>query len=213
MTEAIRLLICDDHPILANGLAALLARDDDIAVVGVVGSVEEVIAAAERLVPDVVLMDYELPDGTGADATARVLAVVPTTRVVMLTSFTDDDVLVACIEAGAIGFVTKHSGSRDLAAAVRLAANDESVVAPDLLVRLLPRLVRGAPLGTVLTDREREILSTLAGGASNQAIATSLGLSPHTVRNHLARIYERLGARSRLEAVAIAVREGYITDR
>lgn len=213
MSDPIRVVICDDHQILADGLAALLGAEPGLEIVAVTGSVEEVVLEAERCRPHVVLMDYELPDGTGIDATRRILATVPETAVVMLTSFTDDTVLVGAVEAGANGFVTKHSSPSALAEAIRLAAAGEPVIAPSLLLRLLPRLGGGARMGLSVSDREREILVLVAQGATNQEIATALHLSPNTVRNHLARIYGRLGARSRLEAVSIAVREGLLPSR
>lgn len=213
MSELIRVAICDDHQILADGLAALLGAESDLDIVAVTGSVEEVVRQTVELRPDVVLMDYELPDGTGIDATRRILADAPGTAVVMLTSFSDDTVLVGAIEAGANGFVTKHSSPSALAEAVRLAAAGEPVIAPSLLMRLLPRMGGGAAVGISVTDREREILLHVAAGSTNQEIANALHLSPNTVRNHLARIYGRLGARSRLEAVAIAIREGVLPRR
>lgn len=213
MTATVSVVICDDHQILADGLAALLGAEPDLEIVAVTGSVEEVVAAARDLAPDVVLMDYELPDGTGIDATRRILAAPSRPAIVMLTSFTDDAVLVGAIEAGANGFVTKHSSPSALAEAVRLAAAGEPVIAPSLLMRLLPRLGGGSPVGITVSEREREILLLVADGATNQEIAERLHLSPNTVRNHLARLYSRLGARSRLEAVAIAIREGVLPRR
>lgn len=209
----VRVVICDDHQILADGLAALLGMEDGIDVVAVTGSVADVVRTVAALRPDVVLMDYELPDGTGHEATRRLLELAPETKVVILTSFTDDDVLVGAIQAGATGFVTKHHSPTELADAVRLAATGGPVIAPSLLARLLPRLGAGTPQGVVVSAREREILALVASGATNQEIATQLFLSPNTVRNHLARIYSRLGARSRLEAVSIAIREGLLPRR
>lgn len=209
----IGVVICDDHPLVADGLASILALQPDIEVRATAASVQEVVLAARTYHPDVVLMDYELLDGTGIDATRSVLEECRITRVVMLTSFVDDAVLVGAIEAGATGFITKHSTAAALADAVRLAAAGEAVIPPDLLARLLPRLSRTASRGVQVSDREREILGLLSQGASNHEIAEELQLSPNTVRNHLARIYGRLGARSRLEAVAIAVREGLLPRR
>lgn len=211
MTDTIGVLLCDDHQLLADGLAAVLGSHDDIDIVAVVGSAADAVAGVVEHEPDVVLMDYELPGPNGVEATREILEQSPSTRVVMLTSFTDDAILVAAIEAGATGFVTKHSSSDELTAAVRLAAAGELIVPRDLLARLLPRLKGRHRRGIEVSEREREILQLLAGGASNADVARTLHLSPNTVRNHLARVYVRLGARSRLEAVAIAVREGIIT--
>ena len=211
MTDTIGVLLCDDHQLLADGLAAVLGSHDDIDIVAVVGSAADAVAGVVEHEPDVVLMDYELPGPNGVEATREILEQSPSTRVVMLTSFTDDAILVAAIEAGATGFVTKHSSSDELTAAVRLAAAGELIVPRDLLARLLPRLKGRHRRGIEVSEREREILQLLAGGASNADVARALHLSPNTVRNHLARVYMRLGARSRLEAVAIAVREGIIT--
>lgn len=211
--QPVRVLICDDHRILADGLAALLQMQPGIEVVAVAGSAEEVVAQSATHRPDVVLMDYELPDGSGVDATPHVIEASPTTRVVILTSFSDDAVLLAAIHAGATGFVTKHSNAAHLADAVRMAAAGESVIPPDLLSRLLPRLRGEASGGITVTGRELEILALVADGATNIEIGRQLHLSPNTVRNHLARLYPRLGARSRLQAVAIAVREGLLPGR
>ena len=209
--ERIRVLVCDDHRVVADGLALVLGAQPDIEVVGVTGKVAEVCELAAVLRPDVVLMDYALPDGDGVAAAAAIKAARPDVKVVMLTSFVDVDVLVAAIDAGCSGFVTKHKAGEELIAAVRLAADGEALVSPDMLARLLPRLrptYRG--VGSDLTPREREVLDLLALGESKEAIAARLYLSANTVRNHIQSILGKLGAHSRLEAVATATREGLI---
>jgi DNA-binding NarL/FixJ family response regulator len=164
-----------------------------------------------RLRPDVVLMDYGLPDGDGVMATAAIKASQPDVKVIMLTSFVDEEVLVAAIEAGCSGYVTKHKGAEELTTAVRLAADGEVVVSPDMLARLLPRLRRNHQgLGWDLTPRERQVLELLAHGDSKETIAARLFLSTNTVRNHIQNILTKLGVHSRLEAVAIAAREGLL---
>jgi DNA-binding NarL/FixJ family response regulator len=196
---------------VAEGLAALLAAQPGIEVVAVVDSVAGVVAATRRHAPDVVLMDFGLPDGDGAQATAAVKQARPETKVVMLTSFKDEDTLVASIEAGCCGFVTKHKAASDLTLAVRLAAEGEAVVSPDMLVLLLPRLSRTSRgLGSDLTPRELEVLQLLSEGASKDVIGSRLFVSPNTVRNHIQSILTKLGTHSRLEAVAVATREGLI---
>lgn len=212
----IAVLVCDDHQILAEGLASLLSGAGGVRVVGVVGTAAQAVERAAATRPDVVLMDYELPDGDGVSATAAIKAAVPEANVVMLTSFADESVLVGAIEAGCCGFLTKHKSARDVVAAVRLAAEGEALISPDMLVRLLPRLRRTTAertFGSDLTSRETEVLGLLADGLSSEAIATRLYLSPNTVRNHVQNVLTKLGAHSRLEAVALAARAGLLDRR
>lgn len=207
----IRVLVCDDHHVVAQGLAMVLGAEADIEVVGVAGSVAEVRQMTISRRPEVVLMDYGLPDGDGVSATTAIKAAQPDVQVVMLTSYVDEDVLVAAIQAGCTGYVTKHKGAEELTTAVRLAAEGEALVSPDMLARLLPRLRRGPHgLGWDLTPRERQVLDLLALGESKEAIAGRLFLSTNTVRNHIQNILTKLGAHSRLEAVAAAAREGLL---
>ncbi|MGZ4210762.1 MAG: response regulator [Actinomycetota bacterium] len=204
-------LVTDDHQMFAQGLARSLAEHDDITVVGTAGTVEEAVAAARLHRPDVVLMDYELPDGTGVDAAERIRADLPETKVVMVTSYTDEAVLVRAIEAGCSGYVTKHKVVEEVVSAVRAAAAGEALISPAMLARLLPKLrptKRG--IGADLTSREIEVLSLLAEGLPNQAIAYRLVISVHTVRHHVQNIITKLQAHSKLEAVATAAREGII---
>lgn len=211
MGGRIRVLICEDHHVVAQGLAMVLGAESDIEVVGVAGSVAEVRQMVVSRRPQVVLMDYGLPDGDGVSATAAIKASQPDVQVIMLTSYVDEDVLVAAIQAGCTGYVTKHKGADELTAAVRLAADGEALVSPDMLARLLPRLRRGNHgLGWDLTPRERQVLDLLAMGESKEAIAHRLFLSTNTVRNHIQNILTKLGAHSRLEAVAAAAREGLL---
>jgi DNA-binding NarL/FixJ family response regulator len=207
-------LIVDDHAVFADGLAALLSSERDVAVAGLARGVSEAGALAATTQPDVVLMDYELLDGTGVEATAAVVAGCPRASVVMLTSFSDDAVLLAAIEAGCSGFVTKHRAGHEVVAAVRSAAAGEVLISPALLARLLPRL-RREPLraASKLTARELEVLELLAEGLSNHAIADRLSVSHNTVRNHVQNLLTKLHAHSRLEAVATAVRQGLIERR
>ena len=160
------------------------------------------------------LLDHRLPDGDGVSAIGELLAIRPSVRIVVLTASAADHVLVAAIEAGAAGFVSKTRSLQEVTSAVRAAAAGEAVISPEMLARLLPRLHRGggtAPHGE-LTEREREVLSLLADGMSNAAIAGSLSVSVHTVRNHIANLSAKLGAHSKLEALSIAVRDGLLPD-
>jgi two-component system response regulator DevR len=212
----VKVLICDDHRILAEGMAALIDAAEGVRVVAVAGTVADAVDRATATRPDVVLMDYELPDGNGVAATAAIKEKVPEANVVMLTSFADESVLVGAIEAGCCGFLTKHKSAQDVLAAVRLAAEGEALISPDMLVRLLPRLRRNTQdqrVGSDLTAREREVLGLLADGLSSEAIASRLYLSANTVRNHVQNVLTKLGAHSRLEAVSLAVRAGILDRR
>ena len=165
--------------------------------------------------PDVLLLDHRLPDGDGVSAIPRLRELRPSMTVVVLTASTAEHVMVAAIEAGVAGFVSKTRGLGELTAAVRAAAAGEAVVSPEMLSRLLPRLQRGRTgvAQVSLTEREREVLALVAEGLTNAAIAERLTVSVHTVRNHVANLSAKLGARSKLEALAIAVREGLLPDR
>jgi DNA-binding NarL/FixJ family response regulator len=210
-SQRIRVVVVDDHEMFAQGLTAVLGADPSIEVVATAGTVEAGLAAARLHAPDVVLMDYELPDGDGASATERIKADVPNAQVVMVTSFDDEGILVRAIEAGASGFITKHKAIQEVAAAVRAAHAGEALISPSMLARLLPKLRQNPRgLGSDLTAREVEVLKLLAAGVSNQQIAEELVLSLHTVRNHVQNVITKLGAHSKLEAVATAVREGLI---
>lgn len=209
--QPITVLIVDDHKVFAEALMKVMEDAPYIDVIGTANSVEAAVASARLGKPEVILMDFDLPDGNGAEATAQIKRDLPETKVVMLTSFTDEKVLVAAIEAGCSGYVTKHKATEEVLAAVRAAHAGEALISPSMLARVLPRLHRSyRGLGSDLTPREREILTLLADGVATGAIAEALVISPHTVRNHTQSILIKLQAHSKLEAVATAVREGII---
>lgn len=213
MSPPIRLLVCDDHQVFAEALATHLAGEG-LEIVGVAGRVADAVDAVRDHRPDVVLMDYELPDGDGVQATIAIRAAVPGTRVVLLTSNADENILVAALDAGASGFVTKHKPAAEVTAAVRAAAKGEMLVSTDMLARLLPRLHRQSqPTGYALTARELEVLGLLAEGTPNHELAARMGISRNTVRNHVQNLLTKLGVHSRLEAVAMATREGLLCTR
>ncbi|NYD43787.1 response regulator [Nocardioides panaciterrulae] len=210
----IRVLVVDDHDVLASSLAAVLDQEPDLLSVGVAATLERARALIRTAAPDVVLLDHRLPDGDGVAAIGELLALRSGLRVVVLTASSADHVLVAAIEAGAAGFLSKTRSLAEVTAAVRAAASGEAVISPELLARLLPRLQRdGRPPHEALTGREREVLGLVAGGLTNAAIAEQLVVSVHTVRNHVANLSAKLGAHSKLEALSIAVREGLLPDR
>jgi DNA-binding NarL/FixJ family response regulator len=210
-TGPARVLIVDDHEVLAASLAQVLDQEPDLTVVGAAGTLAKARALLATETPDVVLLDHRMPDGDGVEAIPGLLALRPQASIVVLTATTADHVLVAAIEGGASGFVSKTRGLGEVTGAVRAAAAGESVISPEMLARLLPRLHRReAEPRDKLTEREREVLQLLAEGLSNAAIAERLFVSVHTVRNHVANLSTKLGAHSKLEALSIAVREGLL---
>ena len=207
----VRVLVVDDHQMFASSLAHALQSEPDLVVVGQATSISEAQLLVASTAPDVVLLDHRLPDGDGVSAIAELRGIRPSAQIVMLTAATSDRVLVAAMEAGAAGFIAKTQRLDDVIAGVRAAAAGESVVSAKLLTRLLPRLQRQNGGGAaVLTEREQEILDLLARGLPNADIAQELTISVHTVRNHVANVSAKLGAHSKLEVLAIAVREGLV---
>jgi putative two-component system response regulator len=207
----IRVLVVDDHEIFVQSLVRLLSAHPGIKVVGTAATAAAAQAAVVSYEPDVVLMDFELPDGDGATATAAVKALLPRTKVVMLTGRTDPEALIRTIGAGCSGFVAKTEGVERLVGAIASANAGEQ---PTPIARL-PRLLAELPptrrgIGADLGARELEVLRLVALGASNRAIAEQLYISLNTVRNHVQNALYKLHAHSKLEAVAIAVREGVI---
>lgn len=205
------MLLVDDHQMVLQGFEAALAPADDIVVVGVVSSGADAQDAARRLHPDVVLIDFGLPDIDGAAAAAEIRRHRPETKVVMVTGLVDEAVVLRAVEAGCSGYVTKHQPLEQLVEAVRAAAAGEALISPAMLTKLLPRLRRTHHhLGSDLTGRERDVLRLLAQGMSNQAIGAELYVSVNTVRSHVQNVLTKLGAHSKLEAAAIAAREGLV---
>jgi DNA-binding NarL/FixJ family response regulator len=201
--RVIRLMLIDDHDMVVQSLRAVLALEDDIEVVASANSIAEGVMGAAAHVPDVILMDYHLPDGDGASAAARIRADHPSIKIVLLTGSDDPDALQRAVEAGCVGYLDKMRALDDLAAAVRVAATGHVVIAADNLSNIVSRRRDDA---VSLTAREREILVLAAAGLTDRATAERLGLSVHTVRTHLQAILGKLGAHSKLEAVAIAKR-------
>jgi DNA-binding NarL/FixJ family response regulator len=207
----VRVLVVDDHQMFSASLAQSLQAEPDLLVVGQATSIAQARELLASAAPEVVLLDHRLPDGDGVGAIAELYRIRPSAKIVVLTASTADRVLVAAMEAGAAGFIAKTQRLDDVIAGVRAAAHGESVVSAKLLTRLLPRLQkRGGTGSTELTEREREILDLLANGLSNADIAERLTISVHTVRNHVAHLSAKLGAHSKLEVLAIAVREGLV---
>jgi DNA-binding NarL/FixJ family response regulator len=208
----IRLLIVDDHEMLTCSLRLVFANCPDIEVVGAVGTVSEAVTCALALHPDIVLMDYQLPDGDGVAAVTLIKQNDPTIRLVMLTGSGDDErVARRAFESGCSGFLSKARSVDDLLATVRAAHAGEVLITPVMLLKLLPSITRREDGHRAsLSRRELEVLSVMAEGASDKELAARLFVSVNTVRKHTQNIIRKLGAHSKLEAVVVAVREGLI---
>lgn len=209
----VRVVIVDDEELFAQSLARVLDRSEGIEVVGTPRSVSEADSTIAELRPDVVLADWRLPDGNGADVARAARREMPGAKVLILTGLADESVALAALEAGCAGYLTKHGASHEVAAAVRAAHKGESLVSMSMsmLGAFVGRRGRGQRGVGALTPREGEILRLVAEGRSTAAIAERLVLSRNTVRNHVQRVLAKLGAHSKLEAVATASRVGLLT--
>jgi DNA-binding NarL/FixJ family response regulator len=208
-----RLLLVDDHPLFRDGVLAALATADDVEVVGECGDAAGAVAAARELAPDLVLMDVNLPDGSGIDATRDIVRERPATRVLMMTMSADDDAVVAAMRAGARGYCIKGAGRAELLHAVRTAARGGAVFSPAVADRLGAffgslAAVPGQAAFPQLTEREREVLDLLARGHDNRRIARELVLSDKTVRNHVSNVLAKLDVEDRATAAARARNAG-----
>ncbi|MFN8019734.1 MAG: response regulator transcription factor [Acidimicrobiales bacterium] len=212
---AIRLMLADDHRMLREGLRRSLT-DEGFDVVGEASDGDEAVRLADSLLPDVILMDVTMPDVDGVEATRRIHQRHPEIRVVMLTMHADQSVISEALRAGASGYLVKDCSTDEIAEAVRMAANDESTLSPELATAMLDevrRLDPGAPeddSDRVVTKREVEVLQLIADGCSTPEVAERLYISQKTVKNHLASIYHKLDARDRTQAVLQAVRMGIV---
>ncbi|MET9609310.1 response regulator transcription factor [Streptomyces sp. NPDC006512] len=209
----VRILLVEDHDMVAEAMCLALERSPDLRIVGRAASVASALADAQRCEPDVVLMDRRLPDGDGVTAIAGLLALLPDVRVLVLTGEGAGGSTAARVaEAGGAGLILKARGLSELEDAVRRVAAGEMVFSQDLLGDVLGRLTgRTQGLGANLTPREREALGLLQEGLTTAEISDQLGVALNTGRNHVQRVLEKLGARSQLEAVVIARREGLLT--
>jgi DNA-binding NarL/FixJ family response regulator len=206
----VRILLVDDHDLLRTGLATVLATDPALEVVGECSDGVSAVRLAAELLPDLVLMDIEMPGGNGITATATIVQHNPTIRVMILTTFDLDDYVLEALRAGASGFLLKTTPPRELTAAVKICAAGDTTLGPTVIRRLVDTYVThevDAPLTqalTSLTKRETEVLKVMARGKSNHEIGAELYLAETTVKTHVARILAKLGVRDRVQAVVIA---------
>jgi DNA-binding NarL/FixJ family response regulator len=214
MTAArLRVLIADDHPLFRDGLRAMFESEPDIELVGEAAGGQEAVALASRLQPDVALMDIQMQDLDGIEATRRVIAASPKTRVLMVTMFEDDDSVLSAMRAGARGYVVKGMRSADAIRAIRAVAEGEAIFSPAVAARLVSMLAdarqRARPEAfPELTERERQTLDLMAQGHKNAAIAERLHLSPKTVRNYVTSIFDKLELADRSQAIIRAREAG-----
>lgn len=200
-----RVMICDDHEVVREGLRGLIGRQTGMSVVGEASTVAEAIETAIRSKPDVVIMDVRLADGTGVEACRSIRESNPDIKVIMLTSYADDEALFASIIAGASGYLLKQTRGQAVVDAVNAVASGRSLLDPDVTGKVLERLreVRAEdPALASLTDQERKVMAGLAEGKTNREIGETLFLSEKTVKNYVSRILDKLGLSRRAEAAA-----------
>jgi DNA-binding NarL/FixJ family response regulator len=216
--DRLRVLIADDHPLFRKGLRALLTYQPDFDVVGEATSGADVIAQAAELQPDVILMDLQMPGGSGIAATREILRNSPNARVLVVTLFEDDDSVFAALQAGARGYVLKDADEDEILRAIRAVGHGEAIFSPSIAKRLMDFFA--SPHSTVpreifpsLTEREREVLSLIARGSSNASIAEQLSLSIKTVGNYVSNIFGKLQVADRAQAIVRAREAGLGRDR
>ncbi|HEY5221590.1 MAG TPA: response regulator transcription factor [Microbacteriaceae bacterium] len=217
-----RVLVADDHPVVRSGIAGLLASASGITVVGEASDGVEAVERARELLPDLVLMDLRMPRLGGADATAQITAALPGTRVLILTTYETDDLILGAIEAGASGYLLKAAPAEEILAGVRSIVGGQTVLAPAIAAKLVQRVraadaaAAGADDATAanarprLSARELEVLRLVADGLSNPAIARELFIGEATVKTHLLHVFEKLDVSDRTRAVTLALELGLL---
>jgi NarL family two-component system response regulator LiaR len=214
MSQAIRVLIVDDHTIVRKGIRALLTEIAGIEVVGEAADGQEAVAQANRLHPDVILMDLAMPKMDGIEATRQIKSSQPESRILVMTSFATDDKVFPAIKAGALGYLLKESAPEDLVEAIHQIHRGESSLHPIIARKVLEEITHpsgGPPTPDPLTKREAEVLLLVAQGLSNQEIARKLYITDATVRSHVSNIMSKLHLASRIQAALYALREGLVS--
>ena len=204
--KALSVLIADDHPLFRKGMRALLASMDGIELIGEAKSGPEAVEMAAAHQPDIILMDMQMPEGSGLAATRRIREESPEVRVLVVTLFKDDETVFAALRAGARGYILKDAEEEEMRRAIRAVGEGEAIFSPEIATRMMDYFAETKRQGPKeafpdLTDREREILTAIARGDSNGAIAEQLTISLKTVRNHVSNIYNKLQVADRAQAV------------
>jgi DNA-binding NarL/FixJ family response regulator len=209
---AIRALSVDDHPVTRDGLRTALELSDEVSIVGEASTGEEAVDRVEQLTPDVVFMDVRMPGIGGIEATRKIRQVSPDTRVILFTVDESRNAISEAIQAGVSGYLLKDASAEELVDAAKHAIEGKAVIHPQLTRAFIEevQLAEKRPDVAPLSRRETEILQKVAYGATTKEVARDLDISPHTVKTHLERIFEKLGANDRAQAVAIAIRGGIV---
>ena len=217
MADAIRVLLVDDHAVVREGLRNFLALQDGLEIVGEASDGNEAIEQAQRLEPDVILMDLVMPGLDGIGAMRQLRALSPASRVIVLTSFLEDERVLPAIQAGAAGYLLKNVAPAELARAIRAAHAGEAIIDPTAAARLVHAIADDARPRIEeperLTRRERDVLELIARGQSNKRIALELGISEKTVKTHVGHLLAKLGVTDRTQAALMAVEEGLVGPR
>jgi DNA-binding NarL/FixJ family response regulator len=212
--DTLRILVAEDHPLFRKGMISLLSSVPEFEVVGEATTGEEAIAHAAQLQPDVVLMDLQMPEVNGIEATRRILQESPSVRVLVVTLFEDDDSVFMALRAGARGYVLKDADEEEVVHAIRAVGRSEAIFSPAVATRVLAYFAASPPGGAppqafpTLTEREREILNLIAQGHSNPSIASQLSLSTKTVGNYVSNIFTKLQVADRAQAIIRAREAG-----
>ena len=212
----IRILLADDHAVVREGLRTFLELQGDMQIVGEAADGEEAVRQAEILKPDVVLMDLVMPRLDGVGAMRELRHRLPQTRVIVLTSFTDEERILPAIQAGAAGYLLKNVEPQELARAVRAAHDGQALIDPSIAARLVEAIAQPAgeePRDNALTRREQDVLELIGRGMSNKRIALELGLSEKTVKTHVGHVLHKLGVADRTEAAVLALRTGLLSPK
>jgi DNA-binding NarL/FixJ family response regulator len=210
MSGPIRIVVTDDHPVVRDGLVAILGSQPDFAVVGDAASGQATLDLARAHRPDIVLLDLEMPAMDGVETLRQLQRIAPETRVIIFTAFDTDERILSAVRAGAQGYLLKGAPRNDIFQAIRVVHQGGSLLEPMIAQKLLRQVSRESPGETALTPRELDVLRLLARGLQNKEIAIELGITGRTTKFHVGSLLRKLGAGNRTEAVAIAAQRGLI---